>query len=46
MELKLTIPNNLNEITLRQYKEYLKVGEENDDLNFIQGKMIETFVKL
>tara|TARA_R110002012_G_C11492140_1_gene596298 strand:- start:184 stop:834 length:651 start_codon:yes stop_codon:yes gene_type:complete len=43
MELKLTIPNNLNEITLRQYKEYLKVGEENDDLNFIQGKMIEIF---
>ena len=43
MELKLTIPNKLSEITLRQYKKYLVIAEENDDLNFVQAKMIEIF---
>jgi hypothetical protein len=43
MEVKLTIPNNLSEITLKQYKKYLIIGEQNDDVNFIQAKMIEIF---
>tara|TARA_R110001592_G_scaffold101704_3_gene287658 strand:- start:2981 stop:3631 length:651 start_codon:yes stop_codon:yes gene_type:complete len=43
MELKLTIPNQLSEITLKQYKKYLVIVEENDDTNFIQAKMIEIF---
>jgi hypothetical protein len=43
MEINVTIPNHLSEITLRQYKKYLIVGEENDDVNFIQAKMMEIF---
>ena len=43
MKLKLTIPNQLSEITLKQYKKYLVIVEENDDTNFIQAKMIEIF---
>jgi|TARA_R110001592_G_scaffold17922_3_gene75029 hypothetical protein len=43
MEINVTIPNHLSEITLRQYKKYLVVGEENDDVNFIQAKMMEIF---
>ena len=43
MEINVTVPNHLSEITLRQYKKYLVVGEENDDVNFIQAKMMEIF---
>jgi len=43
MELKLTIPNKLSEITLKQYKKFLIVAEGNSDVNFIQAKMIEIF---
>lgn len=43
MELKLTIPNKLSEITLKQYKKFLIVSEGNTDVNFIQAKMIEIF---
>ena len=43
MEINVTIPNHLSEITLRQYKRFLTVQEENDDVNFIQAKMMEIF---
>jgi len=43
MELKLNIPTHLNEITLRQYKKFIEIGQNNQDPNFIQGKMIEIF---
>ena len=43
MELKLNIPTHLNEITLRQYKKFIEIGQNNEDPNFIQGKMIEIF---
>tara|TARA_R110000772_G_scaffold72826_1_gene158719 strand:- start:512 stop:1162 length:651 start_codon:yes stop_codon:yes gene_type:complete len=43
MEINVTIPNHLNEITLRQYKKFLSIQESNDDINFIQAKMIEIF---
>tara|TARA_R110001592_G_scaffold27824_1_gene103141 strand:+ start:14550 stop:15221 length:672 start_codon:yes stop_codon:yes gene_type:complete len=43
MDIKITIPENLNEITLNQYKRWLKISEDNDNNNFIQQKMIEIF---
>lgn len=43
MDIKITIPENLNEITLSQYKRWLKISEDNDNNNFIQQKMIEIF---
>jgi|TARA_B110000879_G_scaffold135007_1_gene176642 hypothetical protein len=43
MELKLNIPTKLSEITLRQYKKFIEIGQKNDDTTFIQGKMIEIF---
>ena len=43
MELKLNIPTKLSEITLNQYKKFIKIGQTNDDPTFIQGKMIEIF---
>ena len=43
MEVKVTIPTKLSEITLEQYKKFIKVSEENEDVNFIQAKMMEIF---
>ena len=43
MEVKLNIPTKLSEITLKQYKKFLIIHEENTDVNFIQAKMIEIF---
>tara|TARA_R110000796_G_scaffold111660_1_gene223188 strand:- start:1397 stop:2047 length:651 start_codon:yes stop_codon:yes gene_type:complete len=46
MEVNINIPDHLNEITLKQYKEFLKVTETSEDVNFIQSKMLEIFCKL
>lgn len=46
MEVKLTIPDHLNEITLKQYKEFLKINETSEDVNFIQAKMMEIFCNI
>ena len=46
MDIKITIPEKLNEITLNQYKRWLKISENNEDNNFIQQKMIEIFCKV
>tara|TARA_R110000744_G_scaffold24465_1_gene61326 strand:- start:1142 stop:1792 length:651 start_codon:yes stop_codon:yes gene_type:complete len=43
MEVNVKIPTSLNEITLRQYKKFLVVHEENPDVNFVQAKMMEIF---
>lgn len=43
MEVKLNIPTKLSEITLKQYKKFLVVHQENSDVNFIQAKMMEIF---
>ena len=44
MKVQLTIPNNLNEVTLGQYQEYLKL--ENLTQTELSFKMIEIFCKL
>ena len=43
MEVKLNIHTKLSEITLKQYKKFLVIHEENTDVNFIQAKMMEIF---
>lgn len=44
MELKLNIPNSLNEITLGQYQEFEKLDLTNDTM--VHLKMIEIFCKV
>ncbi len=46
MKVELTIPNNLSEISLKQYQKYLKIQENNTDPYFLQCKMIEIFCNL
>ena len=46
MKLNITIPTNLNEITLRQYKHFLKIQEKVDDEKFLNAKIIEIFCKI
>ena len=46
MKIDITVPNNLNEITLRQYKHFLKIQKSVDDVNFLNAKIIEIFCKV
>jgi hypothetical protein len=41
MKLNIEIPTSLKDITLRQYKKFLKVQESVTDQRFINAKMIE-----
>jgi len=43
MKLSIDIPTSLKDITLKQYKHYLKVEKNNKDDGFLQAKMIEIF---
>jgi hypothetical protein len=43
MKLELTIPTNLNEITLDQYQRFIKVKETTTDNELIAEKMIQIF---
>ena len=43
MKLNIKIPTGLNEITLRQYKRFLKVQEAETNQRFLNAKMIEIF---
>ena len=43
MNVKIKIPTTLKDITLRQYKKYLKIQDKEKDLNFLNAKMIEIF---
>ena len=45
MKLDITIPTDLSEITLRQYKHFLKIQKSQDDENFLSAKIIEIFCK-
>ncbi len=46
MKFELTIPSDLSEISLKQYKKFLKIQENNEDSYFLQCKMIEIFCNL
>ena len=46
MKLDITIPTDLSEITLRQYKHFLKIQKTVDDEKFLSAKIIEIFCKV
>jgi len=46
MKLNITIPTSLKEITLRQYKRFLKIQENTEDDRFLNAKMIEIFCNI
>ncbi len=46
MAIKIKIPNSLNEITLRQYKRFLKIQQSETEDRFINAKMIEIFCSI
>ena len=46
MKLTLNIPESLNEITLNQYQQWLKVADGKSESDFLQQKMIEIFCNI
>ena len=46
MAIKINIPTSLKDITLRQYKKYLKLEDSIQDERFLNAKMIEIFCGL
>jgi hypothetical protein len=46
MNVDIQIPTSLDEITLGQYQEYLKVVDQNKDEEFIAQKMISIFCSI
>ena len=46
MAIKIKIPNSLNEITLRQYKRFLKIQQSETEDRFLNAKMIEIFCNI
>lgn len=46
MNINITIPTDLSEITLRQYKHFLKIQKGVDDEKFLSAKIIEIFCQV
>tara|TARA_R100000231_G_scaffold86719_2_gene65819 strand:- start:2634 stop:3284 length:651 start_codon:yes stop_codon:yes gene_type:complete len=46
MKIKVNIPQSLDDVTLRDYKHFLKIQENNEDGRFIKAKMLEIFCKI
>lgn len=46
MKVKIDIPQSLEDITLRDYKHFLKIQEKNKDERFVKAKMVEIFCKM
>jgi len=46
MKVNITVPTDLSEITLRQYKHFLKIQKSVDDEKFLNAKIIEIFCKM
>ena len=46
MKINIEIPTSLKDITLRQYKKYLKLQDTVKDPRFLNAKMIEIFCKV
>ena len=43
MKLEISIPTELKEIKLSQYQAFLKIAKDNDDNEFMNQKMVQTF---
>ena len=46
MKLEISIPTELNEIKLSQYQSFLKIAKDNDDAEFLNQKMVQTFCNI
>lgn len=46
MRINVEIPNSLSDITLRQYKHYLKIQKSVEDEKFLGAKIIEIFCNI
>lgn len=46
MNVNITVPTDLSEITLKQYKHFLKIQKGVDDEKFLNAKIIEIFCKM
>ena len=43
MKLEISIPTELKEIKLAQYQAFLKIAKDNEDEEFLNQKMVQTF---
>ncbi len=43
MKLEISIPTELKEIKLSQYQAFLKIAKDNEDMEFLNQKMVQTF---
>jgi hypothetical protein len=46
MKINITIPENLNEITLYQYQRFEKLIKDNEPSEFVNQKTIEIFCNI
>jgi hypothetical protein len=46
MKLEISIPTELKEIKLSQYQAFLKIAKDNDDMEFLNQKMVQTFCNI
>ena len=46
MKVRIDIPENLSEITLAQYQEWIKIADDKELDTFLQQKMVEIFCKI
>jgi hypothetical protein len=46
MKLEISIPTELKEIKLSQYQAFLKIAKDNDDVEFMNQKMVQTFCNI
>jgi hypothetical protein len=46
MKLEISVPTELNEIKLSQYQAFLKIAKDNDDVEFMNQKMVQTFCNI
>ena len=46
MKLEISVPTELNEIKLSQYQAFLKIAKDNDDMEFMNQKMVQTFCNI
>ena len=43
MKLEISVPTELKEIKLAQYQAFLKIAKDNEDEEFLNQKMVQTF---
>ena len=46
MKVSINIPTSLNDITLNQYQQWLKIADKKEMDNFLQQKLIEIFCNI